>query len=78
MAHAELDGLGLSDGPGNTWMVPRGFAQQANPTAFPFGRPPGPTPAGEGTSGTSWLVLGCLLLLAVLLLRRKRSEHSPR
>jgi hypothetical protein len=78
MAHAELDGLGLTDGSGTTWVVPGGFAQQANPTAFPFSRMPGATPTGEGTSRTSWLVLGCLLLLAILLLRRIRSEHPPR
>jgi hypothetical protein len=78
MAHAELAGLGPSDGPVITWTVARGFAQGEYPAAFPFGNPPGPAPTGKGTSGASWLVLGGLLLLAILLLRRIRSERPPR
>jgi hypothetical protein len=78
MAHAELDGLGPSDGPVISWAVSRGFAQEVFSAARPSDSRPGPAPTGQGTSGTSWLVLGCVLLLAVLLLRRIRSEPPPR
>ena len=79
MARAELDGLGRTNGPVVTWTVPQDLAQGESPAARVFGFTPQPAPSATGAPGwTSWLGLGCLMLLVGLLSSRIKSKSPPR
>jgi hypothetical protein len=69
MAHAELDGLGPSDGPVTTWAVPRDFAQGEYSMPRPLGAPRllGPLPSPNARKlnrlgGEDFLLGGSILI----------------
>jgi len=83
--HADLDGLGASEGALITWPIPanlpgnvrsgfpgrRGYAMVAGMAAQPA---QAPSAARSGINAASWLKLGVVLCLAILLVRGRRGK----
>lgn len=87
--HADLDGLGASEGALITWTIPANM-RRSSVDAFPGRRGSGmavgmpvqpmnlPTAARTGDDGESWLALVVVLCLAILLVSRLKANDKSK